>query len=204
MKTNMRHFRSSQDGITLLITLLVMGLILAISSSLLNITLKQYQIAGIAKSSETAFHAANAGIECALYWDQNETSSNVPRNSFRLETNPAGSTISCFGAPNSHTSPTPVNEAASGVAQNFRYSWEIRSEYDELCTEISVFKFNNASSDEDMSVADVGNLGVGSGSNDRDCPQGITCTVIQSRGYNSSCSNLSGNRTVERELILVY
>ena len=62
-----RHIQ--RDGLALLITMLLMSVLLGISTSLLNVTLKQYQLSGIARSSEIAFHAANAGIECLSYHD---------------------------------------------------------------------------------------------------------------------------------------
>ena len=68
MKINMAR-QSKQGGIALLITLLLMGVLLGIGATLLNITLSQLKLSSIALESEIAFQAANAGVECALYYD---------------------------------------------------------------------------------------------------------------------------------------
>lgn len=177
-----------------------MGLVLAISSSLLNITLKQYQIAGIAEASETAFHAANAGIECAQYWDRYETSPadgtvNL-RDAFEIGAN--DEEINCMGV--TDTSSVAENSAGSGQEQEFEFTWRNANDDPYLCTKLSIFKFYENPSDDgnatgpSMSSAEVS----------RTCPEGVVCTVMQSRGYNAACNSLTNARTVERELILVY
>src|SRR3989338_9684883 len=67
MKEQQPH--NLRKGFTLLIALLVIGIILAIGLSILNITLKEFILSGIARESAIALGAADAGMECALYWD---------------------------------------------------------------------------------------------------------------------------------------
>lgn len=169
--------KKQNRGITLLITLLLMTVLLGISASLLNITLKQYKLAGIAKDSEMAFQAANAGIECAAYNDLSDK--------FDI---PGGNSMSCFGT----VSAGVVNNlVSSGGEQKFRFAWGTPT----VCTDISVYKFYNPVANEDMS-------GVTGGV--QTCPMGSECTVIKSRGYNTACTDLGNTRTIEREIMQTY
>jgi hypothetical protein len=176
----MRTIRTQNDGITLLITLLVMGVLLALSSSILNITLRQYQISGTGYSSEIAFQAAHAGMECALYYD-----TAMPPNGDKFDIGASPDSINCFGV-NRNTNPP----SSSGEEQEFDFDWGTPA----VCTEFSVYKFFDAGSDIPMSSVGI----------NRDCPMGSTCTVIKSRGYNVACGNTDSFRVVERELTLVY
>lgn len=180
----MRKAQTHSDGITLLVTLLVMGILLALSSSMLNITLKQYQISGIGYASEVAFQAAGAGMECALYYD---TSSSTG-DKFDLGT--PQETIDCFG----DTEDTPSNPV-SGDEQKFNFDWGTPA----VCTEFSVYKFSDPSNAADLILSDGTDIRPGT-----PCPAGAVCTVVQSRGYNVACANRSSIKVVERELTLVY
>lgn len=65
------HYRScvQKRGFTLLFSALAASLLLAISLSIITISIKESQLSGIARESQYAFYAADAGVECALYWD---------------------------------------------------------------------------------------------------------------------------------------
>lgn len=198
--------KSNERGITLLITLLLMGVLLGISASLLNITLKQYQLAGIALSSETAFQAANAGLECILYHDFLEAGSpfEVPGDGITEQT--SGASVSCMGSGNVSNS-VGDGRAASGEEQRFQFDWG------NICSEVSVYKFaddapvdvivNGRNMRPDLVDNGTGTLppdGIGD-----PCPAGSVCTVVQARGYNVPCNNIDTNpRVVEREYTQVY
>ena len=200
---------TNQDGITLLVTLLLMGVLLGVSASLLNVTLKQYQLSGIAHASEVAFQAAGAGMECALYRDMPVTGVGpfeVPNDGTEQSVQP---TITCMNAgnqgainsPNGTSDSDNDGKTVSRGEQRFQFSWKntVPLGNPEVCTEVSVYKFSDATNPVDVVVNDV-DLRPGV-----PCPQGSTCTVIQSRGYNVSCANItSGGRVVEREYTLVY
>ena len=181
--------KKNQDGITLLITLLLMSILLAISTSLLNITLKQYQLSGIALASEMAFQSASAGMECALYNDfiNNEFQIDTPRDS-----------ATCFDSISTNDIAVDTNgngTANSGEEQRFQFSWGSPVK----CTDISVYKFFNAINPINVVVNGMNLRSSGP------CPAGSVCTVIQSRGYNVACAQISsGNRVVEREYTQVY
>lgn len=56
-------------GFTLLFASLAAGLLLVIAMSIATISIKESQLSGLARESQYAFYAADAGVECVLYWD---------------------------------------------------------------------------------------------------------------------------------------
>jgi hypothetical protein len=183
----MNNKRKKQEGITLLVTLLLMGVLLGVSASLLNITLKQFQLSGIGYSSELAFQAANAGMECALYrdWVSKEYEIGALRNS-----------VQCFASVSSSdigSDPNTNGNADSGEEQLFRYTWGSNPQ---KCSQVSVYKF--------LGPADLRVNGVDVRPSS-DCPTNTICTVIQARGYNVACAaTATASRVVEREYTQIH
>lgn len=58
-----------EQGFTIFIAMIVMGTLLLISSSIVNLAVKQSFISSSGRESQYAFYAADTGIECALFWD---------------------------------------------------------------------------------------------------------------------------------------
>ena len=189
----LKKYRTSQTGVTLLITLLVMGVMLVISASLLHITIKQFQFSGISEISEIAFNAANSGMECALFFDLGfDTGVRIDAFDVPGDGTPqsAAASIVCMNVADS--APAPV---VSGQPQDFEFEWN------GMCTQVTVYKFlEDEALDGDAIGPDLGGIL----SNPPVCLEGQECTVIKSRGYNTTCGNLSDQRVVERELTLVY
>ncbi len=208
------HIRRNEEGIALLVTLLLLGVLLAIGASLLNITLKQYQFSGMALASEVAFQAANAGMECILYYDNLSTSVfDVPGNGDEQSNQPV---INCMntgnvgavnpsGANNNNgTGDTNNNgKTVSGGQQMFEFEWGSPR----VCSQMSVYKFYSTDSTVDVEIDGVSYRTDGSDADlDPDpCPQGGICTVVQARGYDVPCSDVgTAARVVEREYTIVY
>ena len=185
-----KNMHTLERGITLLITLLLMSVLLGVSSALLSITMKQYKLSGIARSSETAFQAANAGMECVLYRDQPPPAPvsglEVP-GGVTPQTSPA--TLNCMD----QDSTNPA-KAKSGDEQLFEYTWGSPS----VCTKISVYKYYNTSVPEPIPAAVLGSV------IDGQCTTGTICTIVKSRGYDVACGSIGNERTVERELTQRY
>lgn len=177
--------KNNRRGFTLFIAVLVIGIILAIGLSILNITLKEYLLSGVVRESAVALDAADAGMECALYWDRSNQG-----NKFDVEGQPteplSGTTITCM------EDTRAVGGGTSGTAQNFEFDWGTPA----VCTKISVTKYYNASLPVPM--------GEGPGGQDLTCPAGVECTRTVSLGYNKACSQLTSPRTVERGLRALY
>lgn len=200
---------TTERGVTLLITLLLMGVLLGVGASLLSITLKQYQLAGIAYTSEMAFQAATAGMECALYHDfpkngpgpfdvpgdgtgRNPIASLVCMNGLSSGDIVGGAGV-CDGC-------NDLNDTESGEEQRFQFSWQNGINVPEICSEVSVYKFYSESGDLDLIVDGIK-------VREEQCPQNSSCTVVKARGYNFPCSTVSSGtnpRVVEREYTQVY
>ena len=175
------RIQKNHDGITLLITLLLMGVLLGVSSSILNITLKQFQLSGIAYQSEVAFQAANAGLECAQFHDWENNSFDVPSDGTR-----AAASVACMEEVAVFDS---LGTAGSGDEQKFQFSWGTPG----VCSEFSVYKYYSETGDVAMGIRP------------EPCTRGSECTVIKARGYNVACGQIGGGgRVVEREYTIVY
>lgn len=61
---------TKQSGMTLFMAVTIMAILLFISFAVVNIAIKSTTFANLGKESQYAFYAADAGIECAIYWDR--------------------------------------------------------------------------------------------------------------------------------------
>lgn len=77
--------KQNKKGYTLLFAVLVSALILAIGISILNVSKKEFLIATSARDSSEAFYSADAGIECAAYWDNKGTFSDGNLGNLKCE-----------------------------------------------------------------------------------------------------------------------
>ena len=59
----------SETGFTLLLSVLVVSIILAVSLGISSIIRGEIILSFAGRQSQLAFYAADAGLECAIYWD---------------------------------------------------------------------------------------------------------------------------------------
>ncbi len=180
--------------------IIIVGVVVSIGLSVLDLTIKQLRLTTNSKDSESAFHAANAGMECARHWRDKES------NNFETQQNV---NISCFGVNNTVT-PQTVTVNPNGVGEAFMYnsviSWVTTNGLDR-CSEsqilIMVSNFNATTTIDNMrATPGPGIIGYPGVSPKKECEPGGRCTVISSRGYSSSCSNITDAGTVQREVLL--
>jgi len=89
----LNNILNSKKGFVLLYAILIIGLILALTFSITNITIKERKLSRLSEESFSAFFAAESGMECALYWDLKDSES-----WFRYDpTEPGGRNITCNG-----------------------------------------------------------------------------------------------------------
>jgi hypothetical protein len=79
-------------GMTLFIAVVVMGVLLFVSFAVVNVAIKGSLFASSGRDSQVAFYAADAGLECALYWDAK------PATGSAFATSTSGSPIDCSGS----------------------------------------------------------------------------------------------------------
>lgn len=179
MRLKINHINRT-DGFALLLTLIVVSVTLAIGLTLLNITVTQQKLSVTARDSERAFHAAQAGLDCAT----------VARNDNEWVTDtPSAVNFTCAGQTKSGTVSSANGSRSHTYTQTFNWS----DSGNQFCTEV------------DLIVLDATDGGYtqqfqGRGIDEKECPDNAICTVIFSRGYNTSCGNFSSDRVVQREL----
>lgn len=76
-------------GFTLFVAMVVAGTLLLIAAGIVSLAVRQALISTSGRDSQQAFYAADAGVECALFWDVQNPSGT---SAFATST---GSTISC-------------------------------------------------------------------------------------------------------------
>lgn len=170
----MNKFENKQSGITLFIAMSVMGILLFITFAVANITLKSTLFASSARDSQFAFYAADAGMECAIYWDSRfdpsffDVASTTPNASIRC----GGSTLTTGGAIAGTTTLTRIG--GSGVNNT-----------------LSTFGFTMSSGNNPVAHCAIVTV----------VKSGVT-TFIKSRGYNTC--DISSPRRVERGIEVTY
>lgn len=191
----MNYFSNkNQSGFALLMALVVVSVVVSIGLTVLELSLKQIRLSTNSRESETAFHATNAGLECARYWRI--------ASSVAIE---AGSdfTPSCFGENISAVSPTSV-AVTSGTAflYQFDVSWGESDSSAPRCSRIGILAINSPIS----STAQINSMqtifpGYPYGAT-KTCNEGGRCTVISVRGYSRVCGSISETGTIERQVLL--
>ncbi len=69
MKNNTTKLREKNTGFVLFIALLTASFLLAVGLGVSSLAIRGFQLTSNTTESIKALYAANAGIECALYWD---------------------------------------------------------------------------------------------------------------------------------------
>ncbi|MES2953590.1 MAG: pilus assembly PilX N-terminal domain-containing protein [Patescibacteria group bacterium] len=126
---------NKKQGVVLLISVLISSIVLAIGLALANVAYKEQLLSLTQNDSVRAFYAADAGVECVLYWDLHhddvergapntagqaifpENPFPVPGTVYAPYSAPTSNLISCYGQPLgvnfiSYAPPTPVWSAA--------------------------------------------------------------------------------------------
>lgn len=88
-KTTMNHIPKARSqkleatrGFTLFYAVLMSSLLLALGLAIFNITYKELILSAGARESAVAFYAADAGLECALFWDRKHIGLSSPAFGF--------------------------------------------------------------------------------------------------------------------------
>lgn len=190
----MIRINQQNTGFALLMSLIVVGVVISIGLVVLDLTLKQLRLSTNSKDSETAFHAANAAMECARYWRVIETDTfasggDLPNN------------MECFGEDiDSIEKSAVLTVGGDGDAFIYSFSGVTWGGESERCSQIDILVLNSEidlpTVVEDMSIIP------GFPEPEKECQPGGRCTVIAARGYSRGCGEISAPGTVEREVLL--
>lgn len=204
-KINLKYYKNpATDGFALLMTLIVVGVVLSIGLSLYDLSIKQIRLSTTAKDSEIAFHAANAGVECARYVRHVNTAEMEDGDNI----NPT-----CFGqaVDGAVTNQDPVADndlsLINGAGETRFYSYQFTWGGDTAfrCTRIQTLIIKSDPNDPDATeLTDMKNLFAGFPTDNTICEPGSVCTIIATKGYNKPCSGINNYGVVEREVLLEY
>jgi hypothetical protein len=206
--------KQTQAGFALLISLIVVSVVVSIGLVLLDVTIKQLRLSSNSTDSELAFHAANAGMECARYI-RREAGDAIEGDEFASPLVEPGGSIngigSCFGANVVATVATvdveePADDDGSAFLYQYEFDWgtDRCSEVDMVVAVADIFgAAANPGDGVTVLSADMRAAIPGYPHNqDLVCSTGSYCTVISVKGYNRSCANKAGFGTVQREVLL--
>jgi len=124
---NKKIQKKRKSGAVLLIAVLLSSVTLAIGLGVYNRTYKELILASFWKQTQVAFGAADAGLECALYWD-----TRVPQPS----------SATCFGAPVSIWNPSLNSSVTFTIPSPLCVSIEITKNATYPFTTIKVRGYN--------------------------------------------------------------
>ncbi len=188
-----------QSGFTLLLTLIVVGAVVSIGLTILDLSIKQLELSTNSKDSEVAFHAANAGMECAQY-HRNVKSSELEGGDSNVE-------FDCFGSSDSD-SPDNISFSENSFDPDnsvykyvHEFSWGAVGA--ERCTEITSVVLNSATG---ITVAggDLMSEIPGYPNSDKYCDSGGRCTIVSVRGYSRTCGSKGDHGTIQREVLVEF
>ena len=196
--------QSSESGIALIVTLIVVSVVISIGLSVLDLTTKQLRLSTNAKDSEKAFHAANAGLECARYWHREkytdiEVGGSISPKCFGKDSTPS----SILGTDNEIT--TSVSGDGRIYQYEYKFTWGAGS--GDKCSSVrAVMMASSVTGSNPLVWSDVKSLfpGYSSNSNSKTCAVGSRCSIISVKGYNKSCGNLNDQGVTEREVLLEF
>lgn len=175
IKNSKSKIIDKQAGVTLFMAVTIMSILLFVSFVVINIAIKSTLFASSGKDSQYAFYAADAGIECAMYWDRQSVS--------KFDMTVPGVSINCGG--NTITTGTQIQGTTTGVLNKIGGNSGGSSGY-------SIFGFTlNQGANPTNACAIVNVVKNVDGS-----------TYIKSRGYNTC--DLSNGRRVERGVEVTY
>jgi len=190
---------TKKSGFALLVSLIVVSAVLSVGLVILDLTIKQVALAVTTKESEIAFHAANAGMECARYW-RRQLGTDIEAGA------DIGGSLVCFGSSvNSYLRAN--NGITDAVSHTYRYEFTWGPANDR-CTRVDMISLvPSTPSSVTILSTDMRSLLPGYPDQDLNCIAGSQCTVISLRGYNRGCpapGNDFGVGVVERKVLLEF
>ncbi len=207
--------KPNEAGFALLISLIVVGVVLSVGMTILDLSTKQVKLATNTRDSEVAFHAANAGSECAQYtrrafktnmrdglpiepvcfgYDPSEVDEDDPVRNFNRNSEIDGSDI----------------DGEDGQVFQYKYVFTWGKKEAVRCSAVNTVILK-AGLDEDLTLFNVPEFMFGFPDQDPDpnnedfdflCNAGTLCTLMSIKGYNKPCTSTSTYGTVQREVLL--
>jgi len=195
---SMTHHKSNQSGFALLLTILVVSVVVSITVTIIELSLKQVSLAVTARDSEIAFHAANAGMECARYMSRIASSSILSQdNNIRFY---------CFGLDQQIGRQNQTLNVTGGDGDVTRYSGLVTWNTGDRCSSVDMVVMQvDDDATSDMVITNLETIYPGfPASDNKDCTAGSRCIVAEVTGYNRPCNAIAQAGTVRREILLEF
>ena len=137
--------RDKQGGFTIFVAVLVVSVLLSVSLGLAEITIKENLLSSYLQESQTAFYAADRGVDCALFWGMSFDRYLPPSGPLQFSPFPTSTvgvsydyppnwnTITCLGTNLSSAGWSVSNETATGATTKFHLDF-----IDGSCADIAV------------------------------------------------------------------
>lgn len=93
-----KKLQSYKKGFVILFSMLISSLILLIATGVFHLVQKELVLSSYARESQAAFYAADAALECALFWDVSDWSVGAGGTPFVLS--PVGDQLDTIGCNN--------------------------------------------------------------------------------------------------------
>jgi Tfp pilus assembly protein PilX len=201
--------QKQQSGFALLVSLIVVAAVLSIGLAILDLSIKQVRLAATTKDSEIAFHAANAGMECARFWRRDQSAEMINGSSTAA--------IECFSATATEVDPSNNSDvSAAGVVSDagtadtngsgdayvyeYEFTWNSNQSCTTITTVVAVSSLSNG-----VDVTNMQTLIPGYSEGDTlSCPESSQCTAVSVQGYNRPCSQKTSFGTIQREVLLEF
>ncbi|MHB0865360.1 MAG: pilus assembly PilX family protein [Minisyncoccota bacterium] len=175
-RNRLRDCRPASRGFALLIAIIFMSVMLSFGLALASLAYKQQTLASAAVESQYAFYAADAALECALYYDQQ---------------NGGQPSLFTYPTPNPGVAPVMSCDGVTAISPTETWSgsrWIVTSRLSidggtahPRCADVTVYKYRLPQ------------------------PPGNETTYIFSQGYDVSCGSVgAGTRFASRGLKASY
>ncbi|MFA5841959.1 MAG: hypothetical protein WC835_03310 [Candidatus Paceibacterota bacterium] len=168
-------------GFVVLFSLLVSSIVVTISFGLLMIALKEIVLSSTGRESQFGFYAADAGAECALYWDI-KGSGGVSIFPTSTQSTPPSSGVICGQL--ADASPQDITQARLGEG-NFFQAWDLSNRTASAATTTFYLSVVSGKACSKVEVSKNANN-----------------TKIQAYGYNTC--DFTSQRVIERGIRVTY
>jgi hypothetical protein len=131
MKTKIVTY--NQKGFVVLFAVVLASIILAVSLGVANIAYRELTFTTSAKNSNDAFYAADTGVECALYYDQNAVNP-PPTNAIAFGNITNNTSTECAGTG------VHMNDGAGTVSDPWKFYLFPLGANASACAEVTVWR----------------------------------------------------------------
>jgi hypothetical protein len=187
-------------------TIMVLGVVLSVTLAIVELSLQHLSLSVDSKDSEIAFHAANAGLECARYMRRHSSSS--------FEGGTTNIAPTCFGT----TTPNFRKQASTGVSTStnptavgviYRYKATIASNNNRCSVIDMLTMIVSTSSPKNLVIkaesgGDLDLVFPGYGPKSKSCAPGAICTIVSVAGYNAFCNGITADGVLKRQVLLEF